>query len=376
MKTMKVEDFVRLHPDEFPSLAKFFGVKQRKQQMSVEDYNYTLDDLRDKFDAPYSKPATPVTTYGKRITVAQFDYTTKPNTIKLLRTDNGYKQTTELDDKQAMHKQAWYVMHSPKLLALTIKTSFYSKDIASMISYAEMIGITIDIITPSGKLHSSREFLVWYQEQQTAQEEYVVSIENVKLMVEHAPELLPYAKKSCDKLRQVLTEQISKANYDADMQSYITTDGLNSGRMDDNKGIREWSRTYTKHYERYDHTLRDLILTYISCKFYAAHDMEHRSDGINRDDVDSYTGASLTTTTTADFIRRARMITMSKMVDPNTYSGIDFIPSLATLDALEEDADLHCMIWNLSVDEPSIPEREDIVVPVSACSLSVQNQMN
>ena len=40
-----------------------------------------------------------------RITLVEMDYTVKPNTIKVFRTDNGYKTTETYDDKNAMHKR-------------------------------------------------------------------------------------------------------------------------------------------------------------------------------------------------------------------------------------------------------------------------------
>ena len=277
-----------------------------------------------------------------RITVVQFDYTVKPNTIKLLRTDNGYKQTISLDDKQAMHRQAWYVMHSPKLLALTIKTSFYSKDIASMISYAEMIGVPVDVCTPNGKFHTSREFLTWYQEQAQAEEEHMLSVENINLLVKHAPELLRYAKISSDELIRVLREQIRLSGYDVDMQSVFITDGLNSGVVEDGKGRHEWSRSYTKHYERYDRTLKDLLLMYISCKFY-------RSAGFEQD------------AGTEEVIVQKEQADAYKFYKLAHEKGYDI-----SLDR----AKAYTATYNMDLQDTVV------VVPRSACSLSVQNKMN
>ena len=316
--------------------------------------------------------------YGERRTIAQFDYTSKPNTIKLMRLDNGYKTTDSFEDKEDMHKRAWYVLHSPKLYALTIKTNYYSNDINSMIRFCEMNHIPVDIITRNGKLHSSKEFCVWSHEVQQAKDEFAISAEVSKLLSDYAPELLKYARRGSDELIEVLRQQIKNSAYDVDMQSLFVTDGLNSGKIDDSKGIHEWSRTYTKHYNRYNQTLKDLLLMYISCKFFKKAEMNSESkDTINTEDVDSYTGASLTTVTTEEFIRRARMVTLSKMEDPHTYAGIEFDPSIATLNALEEDAEFYCAIHNMSIEEPFIkPREESTVIERSACGLYVQYLMN
>lgn len=311
-----------------------------------------------------------------RITVAQFDYTTKPNTIKLLRTDNGYKQTTSLEDKQAMHKQAWYIMHSPKLLALTIKTFFYSKDIASMVSYAEMINIPVEVITPSGKFHSSREFLAWFQETQQAEEEHMLSVENINLLVKHAPELLRYAKRSSDELIRVLREQIRLSGYDVDMQSMFITDGLNSGVVEDGKGRHEWSRSHTKHYERYDRTLKDLILMYISCKFYKQAGFEAETDGIGRHDIDSYTERPLTEVMPFEVLCILSDIIDDKKKDPHLYAGIDYMLPKELEDVNEHIVEAACLAWNASIEDPVIKDKEDVVVPRSACGLGLQNYMN
>lgn len=303
----------------------------KMSSIGVMDYQYTLMDLQDKFNAPYAAPKSACdtgvkrsTSYGTRRTVAEFDYTCKPNKIKLMRLDNGYKQVIEVADKEAMHKQAWYTLHSPKLYGVTISTNYYSKDIASMVKFLEMNQLPITIITNSGKFHTSKEFLVWFQENQQAQEEYELSGTISRKIATECPELVKYARKSIDTLKDVLLQQLRLAGYDVSMYSDIITDGLNSGKIDDSKGIHEWSRTYTKHYQRYEQTLNDMLDMYISCKWFKAHGFEVESkDGFGLNDIDTYTG-----------------------------EDISHIP--------------------VAIDR----YKDDVVVPRSACGLGLQNYMN
>lgn len=210
-----------------------------------------------------------------RITLVELDYTVKPNTVKLLRTDNGYKCTESYDDKQAMHKRVWYIAHSPKLLGITIKTNYYSNDIRSLLAYFNMQDIACTIITKAGKFNTTKEFDTWFSETQHANDMANLTQENINLIIEYAKELIKYAKDGT--LTEVLQTQIRLSGYDVSMSSIDTTDGLNSGVIDDGHGGIEWSRNYTKHYERYNTQLNDLLKMYISCKF--LHEHGYDADG-------------------------------------------------------------------------------------------------
>lgn len=280
--------------------------------------------------------------YTERKTVADVDFNQK--VIKLMKTNPVYiEKPMKFDDMQGLYKAVWFVLHSPKLCGVTFRTTFYGNTIASMVRYCEMQGIVLDLIVPRSKLHTSREFLVWYQEQQTAQEEHVLSIENTNLIIEHAPELIRYAKKSSDELIRVLREQIQKSGYDVSMYSTITTDGLNSGVVEDGKGRHEWSRSYTKHYERYDQTLKDLLLMYISCKFY-------RSAGFAPDAGVEEISVPQEQADAQKFYELAR--------ERGYHVSLDAAKAYTAA----YNSDLH--------------DDEVIVVPRSACGLGVQNLMN
>ena len=296
---MKITDYVASNINEFPTIAEVLGIKTTRQ----------------------TTPKSALTE-DTRKTIAELDFNTK--TIKLMKTNPVFKQEIKLDDMTAMHKQAWFVLHSPKLCAVTFITNFYSSTIASMIRYTEMLQLPMDIITSAGKFKSSREYLVWYTEQQTRKDEFEMSATNIQLIIKHAPELKKHARKSIDELIEVLRSQIKLSGYDVSLQSIITTDGLNHGEVEDEYGKpKQWSRDYTKHYERYNQTLNDLLLMYISCKFYAQHDIKADfNNGIAETDIDSYTG-----------------------------------------DVILEAVQIHS-------------RDEDVVVPRSACGLGLQNYMN
>lgn len=281
------------------------------------------------------------------------------NTVKVMRIDNGYKNATEFEKNYAdFRKYAWKCLHSPKVIAVTFITATYRKDIISMVRYCEMQKLPVDIIIGKQKLHTSQQFQIWFSEQQTSKDEWKVSVECVQLIAKHARELMPYLKKGIDVLIEVLRSQIKASGYDVDMQSLYITDGLNHGKIDDSKGIREWSRDYTKHYERYQQTLIDLINMYISCKFYKQAGLEPETDGIGRHDTDSYTGGSLTTASPYAVMWNARH-DYGKVIDFEIASAL-------------------CTMYNISIEEPFIKDRadEDIVVPVSACGEYTQMYMN
>ena len=229
-----------------------------------------------------------------RITLVEMDYTVKPNTIKVFRTDNGYKTTETYDDKNAMHKRVWYVAHSPKLLGVTIKTNYYSKDIQSLLAYFNMINLPCTVITPSGNFNTTAELNAWFSECQHEKDMMNLTQENINLIINYARELMPFAKNGT--LTEVLESQIRLSGYDVSMSSEDITDGKNHGTVETAKGKESWSRTYTKHYTRYNTQLNDLLKMYISCKWYAQHDISNESNpyGISTNDVDEYTGEVIT----------------------------------------------------------------------------------
>lgn len=292
---MKITDYVASHINEFPTIAEVLGIKVTTQQ------------------------ATPKSASNVRSTVAELDFNNK--VIRLTKTNPTYQQDIKCDDMAQMYKQSWYVLHSPKVVAVSFIINFYGSTVKSMISYCEMIGLDMNIITPNGKFSSSKDYIAWYGEQATRSAEHQLSVENTQLIVSYCPELLRFAKRSVEELIEVLRSQIKTSGYDVSLHSIITTDGLNHGTVEDNLGKHEWSRTYTKHYERYDQTLNDLLNMYISCKYYQSVGIEAETDGIGRHDVDSYTN-----------------------------------------DVITEAIQIH--------------ERDEVVVPRCACGLGLQNYMN
>ena len=282
MKTMKLTDYVAMHTQEFPMITEVVGVTSTATPKSAS-----------------------TDTSDVRKTVAEFDFNTK--TIKLKKTNPVYRQELKYDTIDAMYKQVWFVLHSPKLVACTFTTNFYGSTIASMVRYTEMIGLTFQILTSNGKFHSSKEFFVWCTEQQNRIEEINLSVENINLITTYARELIRFARSTrtyitvtdtgvtvTSELVEVLKEQIRKSGYDVSMHSTTTQDGLNSGVIEDNRGKHEWSRDYTKHYDRYNQTITDLLNMYISCKYYKQAGFEAETDGIGRHDIDSYTGDVIT----------------------------------------------------------------------------------
>lgn len=258
-----------------------------------------------------------------RQTVATFDFVVREITLE--KTHPHYVQTTQYgEDKQAMHKAMWYILHSPKLAEVRISSSYYSKDIISMVRYCEMIGMPIIISIGNNIFRASTELQAWFTETRQTKEELTIARECIDIMVQYAPELLKIAKRSNDELIETLRSQVYASGYDVSLQSIFNQDGLNSGVIEDKFGHpQEWSRTYTKRYERYTTSLKDLLLMYISCKFYAQHDFDEPNHyGISESDIDSYTGEVI--------------------ADPIQIRVHD----------------------------------EDVVVPQSACSLGVQNFMS
>ena len=268
MKTMKLTDYIAMHTQEFPMITDTLGITVRTTPKSAS----ISSDIRK--------------------TVAEFDFNNK--VIKLMKTNPIYKQELKFDTIDAMYKQVWFALHSPKLVACTFTTNFYGSTIASMVRYTEMTGITFQILCQNNKFRSSKEFFVWFAEQQTRIEEFNLSIKNTQLITSYAPELIKYARMSMNTLIDVLRQQIYNSGYDVSLHSMTIQDGLNSGTIEDNRGKHEWSRDYTKHYERYNQTLNDLLNMYISCKYYKQAGFEAETDGIGRHDIDSYTGAVIT----------------------------------------------------------------------------------
>lgn len=331
---------------------------------------------------PKAKIVTPQSaSSNERKTIAEFDFNNK--VIKLMKTNPIYTlDPIRFTDISAMYKQAWVVLHSPKLIGVTFIVDFYGNTIKSMVSFAEMNNLHIDIIVPHGKFHTSREYLVWYSEQATRDDNFKMSIENQKLIVKHCPELYKIAARSIEDLIEVLRSQIKLSGYDVSMYSIITTDGLNSGTIEDRQGkAKEWSRDYTKYYERYDQTLNDLLNMYISCKFYKkAGFAPDNTDGINRDDYDSYTSThenigSLTYAHPVELEELCWRVEHERYIDPHLYAGLPQL-SERDFDFMYEYNEFLCTIYNTHIEEPAIPEREDTVVPRCACGLGLQNYMN
>lgn len=231
------------------------------------------------------------------------------NTVKVLRIDNGYKNATEFGkDFESFRKYTWKCLHSAKVIGASfVVPEYYSKTMRAKVQlkevtktryeiFEQMFGfcvineLKLSIVYRKMKFQTVQEFKNYCMEVQQAREEWKVSVECVQLLAKHARELMPFLKKGVDVLIDVLRSQIKASGYDVDMQSLYITDGLNHGKIDDSKGIREWSRDYTKHYDRYQQNLIDLINMYISCKFYKQAGLVPEDDGIGRHDTDSYTG--------------------------------------------------------------------------------------
>ena len=263
--------------------------------------------------------------------------------ITLAKTNPVFEQTSKYEDKTAMHKAMWYILHSPKLIEVNIISTYYSKDILSMIKYCEMVGLYVELHLNKDTLHTSTELQAWFTESQQTKEEWAIGRECIDLMVKHTPELLKYAKKSNDELIEVLHNQIYNSGYDVSMQSIFNQDGLNSGVYEDRIGKKhEWSRTYTKRYERYNTQLKDLLLMYINCKFYAQNNFEQdrSSEEITFSD------------------ERADAFKLFKLARERGY------------DVSLEEAKAYTSIYNMDLQDTVV------VTPMSACSLGVQMKMN
>lgn len=374
MKKMSVKQFVAKHRSEFPTIAKTLGIKS-STAIGTLDYQYSLDSLRDTFTAPYSNAPTKSASSAtpERKTIAEFDFTTK--TIRLMKTNPVYRYAETYKDEQQMSKCVWKQIFSPKTYAVTFKANGYTQVLKSMIATCEMYHYPMDILVPVDvsrldrnrytKLHTTREFTTWYVEQEERKFERRISADNYQLLKKHAPELRRFVFEDIDNLIDYMQEVIRSSGYDVHMQSIFTSDGLNSGVVEDTKGKHEWSREYTKKYERGTslkhgepiiNNFYDLLMMYINCKFYAEHDIEKNTDGIGRHDVDSYTGGNLATASVNALTWTAR----------HEYNKVISFESASTL----------CKIWNSAIDEPFIKDRDEVVVPRSACGLGLQNYMD
>lgn len=236
------------------------------------------------------------------------------NTVKVLRIDNGYKNANEFGkDFEQFRKYAWKCLHSTKVIGVSFVVSeYYSKEMCAKVTikdcikerrevFEQMFGFCVvydmklSIVCRKVKFQTMQEYRNYCMERMQTKAEWNVSVECVQLLAKYARELMPYLQKSVDVLTEVLRNQIKLSGYDVDMSSITVTDGLNHGKIDDSKGIREWSRDYTKHYERYNQNLIDLINMYINCKFYKQAEFETlNAYGISESDVDSYTGERIT----------------------------------------------------------------------------------
>jgi len=264
---MKLTTFLNNHYEEFPQVCAVIGFKPSKTTGAQQ-------------------------AVSERRTIVEISFFA--GTIKIMRIDNGYKKEYSYGDKEyeSFRKFAWKCVFSSKVLAVTFIIPEYFKsakreEFEKMYGLCSVRNIPVDIICNGRKFKSTKEHAVYLQERRTSIEEFSVSVECVSLIIKHAKELLPYLKKGADVLIEVLRQQIKLSGYDVDMQSIYTTDGLNHGKIDDSKGQREWSRDYTKHYERYQQNLIDLLNMYISCKFYKQAGFEVETDGIGRRDTDS-----------------------------------------------------------------------------------------
>ncbi len=242
-----------------------------------------------------------------RITVVEFDYTTMPSVVKILRTDNGYHTTETYSDKKELHNRLWSVVHSPKLLGLTIKTKYLSSDIKKVMSYCNMEGIACTVInTLSAHFNSRAELDAWGYERTIRTEESAMRDACFNLIRLHARELLPFINSPM--LPQIVRDKLYSMDYDAEMSTATYSEGMNHGIIETSKGREEWSRTYTKFYSRYTHvdsytgsvsneTLYDLLNAYINCKFYTEHNIpceESWRHGISISNIDSYTSEQIT----------------------------------------------------------------------------------
>ena len=347
---MKGTEFIASNITEFPTIAEVLSI-----------------------NASTVTPKSASSATSERKTIAEFDFTTK--IIKLMKTNPIYKHVEECHDIQQMNKLVWKQIFSPKTYAVTFKANRYTEVLKSMIATCEMYHYPIDILVPVDvskldrnrytKLHTTREFITWYVEQEERKFERKISADNYQLLKNYAPELRRFVFEDIDNLIDYMQEVIRSSGYDVHMQSIFTSDGLNSGEVEDNRGKHEWSREYTKKYERgifFKHgepivnNFYDLLMMYINCKYYAQHGIDKDTDGIGRHDVDSYTGGNLATASVNALTWTAR----------HDYGVVIDFETASTL----------CRIHNLAIDEPAIPDREEVVVPRCACGLGLQNYMN
>ena len=306
--------------------------------ITATDYNYILQDLRDKFNAPYSnKPAQQKTQQKKqfeykdlvkkysamprenaplapkhpvaqqevdaeRYTEVTIDFGKKSRRVR--RLDNGYvgPVRTYSTDKE-FASGIWYALHSVHTCSVNIWSRYYRTDIATYVWFCKNRNIDVKIIVPGRKpqvFTSIDQFSNYFRESAIEEDEHNIGAENLKLINTYARELLPYLKKSSETLKDILRSQLRLSGYDlvgydAELKSAYAHHTLNSGKIDDSKGVREWSRDYTKSKDRYVTQLNDLLLMYISAKYYKSQGFEEMNRyGISESDIDSYTGEVIT----------------------------------------------------------------------------------
>ena len=191
-------------------------------------------------------------------------------------------------------------------------------------------------------------------------------------------ELIPAYQRGNEFLHTFLDAVIRDSGYDVSLSSESSYDTLSCGTYEDRQGHKhEYARNFTKKVATYRTSLLDKLNLYLNIKWYREHDIDTDTDGIGRHDVDSYVGESLTTILPFELLCRISEISDAKKEDPHLYADIDYkFPDFDTIDShMEKMLDACCKIWNFAIDPPIIRRLDDVVVPVSACSLSTQAEL-
>lgn len=216
--------------------------------------------------------------------------------VQFHRLDNGFTSKVEILDKAQMHNRLWYVLHSPKLSSIVITTDWYSAELAKAFAYCEANGIEYAIhFTKDPSVKTLADFKQWLIADMQNRESAELRQETLRLIVTECPELVNILKRQgVDELTAVLRAQIRNSGYDVSLSSTKIIDCPSCGILEDGGKPVEWSRNYQKQIEVANESLHDLVLQYISCKFYASVGIApDRNNEISFNDIDSYTGDTI-----------------------------------------------------------------------------------
>ncbi len=273
---------------------------------------------------------------------------------KIASTDVGAKDNLDTDRLNSILYDGAF---SNNIKHISIINSFF---IGRKILKAVKVCLTREIdVSINGKDVDSWDALMPYQSDITEyamKKEAEAMSDEVYNIIIHNKELIHPFSEGINVLHSFLDTYIYASKYDVSMSSTSSYDTKSCGIYEDRQGHKhEFSRNYTKRKPSSYVSLYDKLQMYINCKYYQSVGIKTETDGINRDDVDSYTGGNLATASVNALTWTAR----------HDYGMVIDFETASTL----------CRIHNMAIDEPFIKDKDEVVVPISACDINTEYQV-